>query len=87
MIVDDLTGNIAHIPDSVTLNIESSDSSSNEHLDDDIGHIKDGDENDEDDEDDEEDDIGDGDDDGDDPDDGTFSLNFPKQNKRATFNK
>lgn len=86
MIVDDLTGNIAHIPDSVTLNIESSDSSSNEHLDDDIGHIKDGDENDEDDEDDEEDDIGDGDDDGDDPDDGKFSLNFPKFNSRTKQN-
>lgn len=70
MIIDNLTGNIAQLPDSVVLNIESTDSSSSERFDEDIGDIVDdnGEDEDEDDRDD-----GDGDDD---PDDGKYPINF-----------
>lgn len=61
VIIDDVTGNIAQLKDSVILNIGSSESSSSEHIDEDVGDIR------EDNDDDEED--GDGDEE---PDDGTF---------------
>lgn len=58
MVVDDLTGNIAQMPDSVILDIESTDSSFSDRVDDDVGDI-------EDDNDEEDDEDGDGEDEAD----------------------
>lgn len=61
VVIDDVTGNIAQLKDSVILNIGSSESSSSEHMDEDVGDIRE--------DNDEDDDDGDGDEE---PDDGTF---------------